>query len=94
MSVLGVELVDGPVTLGLVSITFGVAFVVTSVFAFMISRFQFKADALKVEHDLKDWIRKVESDVSRVQTTLERMSENVSYIRGRLEPTKPDPRRI
>lgn len=85
---IGEIVMEGPVTVGLVAICFSVCLVVVSVFAYFISRFQTKVDADKVENDLKTWIRKVENDVSRVQTSLERIGGDVSYIRGRLEPNK------
>lgn len=99
MNFLGEQIMDGPVTIGLVSVCFAVCLVVVTVFAYFVSRFQtkeaamkseteIKANADKVENDLKAWIRKVETDVSKVQSSLERIGENVSYIRGRLEPTK------
>ena len=95
MNILGVQIMDGPVTIGLVSVCFAVAMVVVGIFAYFVNRFQTKEDAHKLEEsallrekDMKDWIRKVESDVSKMQTSLERIGENVSYIRGRLDPTK------
>lgn len=77
---------EGPVTFGLVTVCFLVSSVVISIFVYFISRFQTKAEAIRVEDGLKVWIQKVEADVSKVQTSLERISENVSYIRGRIEP--------
>lgn len=72
--------------------------VMLGIFNYFTQRFQTKADAEKVEQDIKEahekseadmkaWIRKVESDVSKMQTSLERIGENVSYIRGRLDPS-------
>ena len=53
---------------------------------YLTTRFQSKSDAEKMENDLKDWIRKVEADVSKVQSSLENIGKDVSYIRGRIEP--------
>lgn len=77
---------DGNVTIALVVICFSVAAVAVSITIYFNNKFQSKSDADKVETDLKAWIRKVETDVSKVQSSLERIAENVSYIRGRIEP--------
>lgn len=77
---------EGPVTLGLVSICFSVSAVIVGGFAYFVNKFQTKSDAMRVEDGLKMWIEKVEADVSMVKTSLDRISENVSYIRGRIEP--------
>lgn len=77
---------EGNVTIALVVACFSVAAVAVSIAVYVSSKFQSKADADKVETDLKAWIRKVETDVSKVQSSLERIAENVSYIRGRIEP--------
>ncbi|CAB4150062.1 hypothetical protein UFOVP558_69 [uncultured Caudovirales phage] len=98
MNILGEKILDGPVTIGLVAICFAVCVVVIGVLTYFTQRFQTKADAVKAELDIKTahekseadmkaWIRKVEADVSKMQTSLERIGENVSYIRGRLDPS-------
>lgn len=79
---------DGTVTFGLVAVCFTVSTVVVSIFGWFISRFQTKSDADKAEDDIKNWIRKVEADVSSLRASMDRIGDNVSYIRGRLEPTK------
>lgn len=80
---------EGPITFSFVAICFSVSAIVVGVFSYFVSRFQTKDEAMRVEDGLKIWIQKVEADVSRVQTSLERISENVSYIRGRIEPKNP-----
>lgn len=69
---------DGKITISMVVICCAVYF--------FFQRFQTKRDADKIEEDLKAWIKKVELDVSVMQTSLLDISKNVSYIRGRLEP--------
>ena len=77
---------DGPVTIGLILICFTVSTVVVSAFAYFVNRFQTKNEAEKSESDIKEWIRKVESDVGSLRGSMERILDNVSYIRGRIEP--------
>jgi len=74
------------VTLTLVAVCASVAGVALGAYAYLSNKFQTKDDANKVETDLKTWIRKVETDVSKVQSSLELVGRDVSYIRGRLEP--------
>lgn len=78
---------DGNVTIALVIICATVAGVCLAAYTYISNKFQSKEDADKVETDLKTWIRKVETDVSKVQSSVELIGRDVSYIRGRLEPT-------
>lgn len=77
---------DSNVTVSLVASCFTVSSVAVGISIWISTKFQSKLDSEKMETDLKAWIRKVESDVSKLQTSLERIAENVSYIRGRMEP--------
>jgi uncharacterized protein YsxB (DUF464 family) len=86
---------EGNISIALVVVCSSVAGVALGAYSYLSNKFQLKADAdkneaaaLLREQDIKTWIRKVENDVSKVQTSLERIGENVSYIRGRLEPNK------
>jgi hypothetical protein len=80
---------DGTVTVSLVGVCFSVAAVAVGIALYISNKYQSKSEATKVEDGLKEWIKKVEADVARNQSSLERIGENVSYIRGLLEANKP-----
>jgi hypothetical protein len=77
---------NAPITYQIVIICFVVTSIVITVMMWIFSRFQTKRDAFVTEKQLRMHILKVESDVEKMGSDLARISENVSYIRGRLEP--------
>lgn len=91
--IFGGEILTTPVTIGLVAICFAVCVVVIGIVTYFSHRYQTKEDAKSAsdaailkEADLKNWIRKVEGDVTTLQTSMNTIGRDVSYIRGRLEP--------
>ncbi len=86
MFFLGGKKLEEYVTIRLVSMCFGVFMIASAIFSYFATRFQTKEEAKRLEEDIKDRIKRVETDVTGLKTSLERIGENVSYIRGRLEP--------
>ncbi len=78
--------VSDPVTINLVIICFSVTVVALGVFSYFTQRFQTKMDSDKAEADMRAWIGRIETEVATMQTSLEGIGRDVSYIRGRLEP--------
>jgi len=62
------------------TLAFGVS--LTVIVTWMSTNYQSKADSLKLENR----IERVESEMSQMRDGINKISSDVSYIRGRLEP--------
>lgn len=80
------DLPVGPITYQAAGVAFVVASVSVTIVMWAFSRFQTKREAQASNAHYKHLTEKLETDVEKISEGLAKLSEDVSYIRGRLEP--------
>lgn len=71
-----------------VSFAVTIAAITSSIILWSLSNFQSKDDAVSFKNDIDNRVSKVESDVQTIRNSTTQISVDVSYIRGRLEPSQ------
>lgn len=76
----------GPITYKALGVAFGVSSIAVSIVLWAFAKFQTKREASVSNRLMRLEMEKLETQVGNMQSNLARIGENVSYIRGRLEP--------